>query len=126
MPKIELDGGGSRPAPRRFPLWLVSVACLCLAAAAWISATTAETDSGSDLVTLARGVAYDAKNLRLLYLVTVIALAGLHYVATAIAARAASGLALPLKETNLVCLKMLKLILSQNLVMNKSIKDMVE
>ncbi len=99
MADAELEYGCAEPASRRSPLWFVGGAFLVLAVAAWVSATTAEGDNGADLLALVDRAAHDARHLRLPYLVAVIVLAGLHYAATAVAARAASGLALPFRET---------------------------
>lgn len=91
-----------RRRTKRLPLWAIISAIVILAIAAWISVATADSDSGSDLLGLARSTALDIRHLRAPYLAAVIALAGLHYVATAVAARAAAGLPLPIGETLLV------------------------
>lgn len=95
----------SRPVEgflRRLPLevWLVSFVLLLLSVALSIRALDA--DSGHDLAGVLRAIAVDAARLRWQYLVVVVGLAVLHYLATAIAARAAAGVQLRLRETLLV------------------------
>lgn len=73
-----------------------------LVAAAVISAASIDGDSGSDLLGLGRSVGADILRLRWQYAAVVVALAALHYLATAVAARASSGLRLPIGEVLLV------------------------
>ncbi len=80
---------------------LACIAALMLASAA-LSFQVADADSGYDLLGLLRAVGYDTAHLRWQYASIVVALAGMHYLATAIATRAASGRPLPLGETMLV------------------------
>lgn len=91
-----------RRRERRLPLWALIGAFIVLGVAAWISAVTADEDSGAQLLALARATALDVSRLRWQFVAAVIVLAGLHYVATAVAARAAAGLPLPIGETLLV------------------------
>jgi uncharacterized membrane protein YbhN (UPF0104 family) len=67
-----------------------------------ITAATVDTDSGHDLLGLTRKVGGDIAVLRWQYAAVVVVLAGLHYLATALAAKAAAGLPLRLGETVLV------------------------
>jgi uncharacterized membrane protein YbhN (UPF0104 family) len=83
-------------------LWAVLAGLLLLAVAAAISAATVDGDSGRDLLKLAGSTARDIGRLRWQYTAVVVVLASLHYLATAIAARAAAGVPLPLGETLLV------------------------
>jgi uncharacterized membrane protein YbhN (UPF0104 family) len=87
---------------RRRARWFIAPALVALAAAAWFSLATVDADSGTDAFGIARLTFDAAGRLRWPFVVIVIALAGLHYVATAVAARAASGLPLPIGETLLV------------------------
>lgn len=87
---------------KRPPTWSVVAGVLILVVAAGISAATIDTISGTDLLGVVRLTAVDIAHLRWQFAVLVIVLAGLHYVATAVAARAAAGLALPMGETLLV------------------------
>ena len=75
---------------------------LILAGAATYSAASVDSDTGRDLATLISAVGLDTTRLRWQFAVIVIGLAGLHYLATAIAARAAAGIPLALGETVLV------------------------
>jgi uncharacterized membrane protein YbhN (UPF0104 family) len=70
--------------------------------AAGVSAVSIDRDSGSDLWGLLASTVRDVGRLRWQYAAAVAALAGMHYVATAVAARAAAGLRLDLGETVLV------------------------
>lgn len=96
---IEPDTGRARRNP---PTWMIVCGLLLLGAAATISAVTVDGDSGTDLLGLARLIALDIGQLRWQYTAAVLALASLHYLATAIAARAAAGVPLRLGETVLV------------------------
>ena len=80
---------------------LVGVALLLLVSAI-LSAQAVDTDTGYDLLGLGRAVGVDLARLRWQFTAAVVALAGLHYGATALATRAASGLQLPFGETILV------------------------
>jgi uncharacterized membrane protein YbhN (UPF0104 family) len=82
--------------------WLIFAGLTVLALAGWISAVTADRDSGTDLLGLARQTSTDLGHLHWQFAAVVVVLAGSHYLATAIAARAVSGLSLPLGETLLV------------------------
>jgi uncharacterized membrane protein YbhN (UPF0104 family) len=86
----------------RLPLWVVPSSLALVAAAAVASAASVDGDSGSDLVGLGRSIGADMLRLRWQFVAIVVALAGLHYVATAVAARAASGVRLPFSEILLV------------------------
>lgn len=100
---IEHDPSGRGPRRRRRPAgWVVVTVIAALAGAAAISAATAAADSGTDLLEQSRTVARAAAHLRGQFAAAVVALAVLHYLASAIAARAACGLPLHLRETFLV------------------------
>lgn len=86
----------------RLPWWVVPSLLLLVVAAAAASAVSVDGDSGTDLLGLARSVGVDLLRLRWQFVAIVFVLAGLHYVATAIAARAASGIRLPFGQTLLV------------------------
>ncbi len=75
---------------------------LVLAIAAAVSAGTADTDGSRDLASLGSRVATDCLQLRWQFTLLVVVLAGLHYLATAVATRASVGLSLRLRETMLV------------------------
>jgi uncharacterized membrane protein YbhN (UPF0104 family) len=87
-------------ARHRVPATLVVLLLLVLSAA--FSAQAADADSGDDLATLLRSVATDTVRLRWQFAFVVVLLAGVHYFASAVAARAAAGVATPLSETVLV------------------------
>jgi uncharacterized membrane protein YbhN (UPF0104 family) len=93
---------GKPPWRRRPSRWFIALALLLLLAAAWFSVASVDADSGTGLLALARLTLDSAGRLRWPFFVVVLVLAGLHYVATALAARAASGLALPMGEILLV------------------------
>lgn len=86
----------------RLPWWAVPSLLVLVVAAAVASAASVDGDSGSDLLGLAGSICADLLRLRWPFVAIVVVLAGLHYVATAVAARAASGARLPLGETVLV------------------------
>ena len=87
---------------RRPWVWIIGCGLALLASAATISAATVDSDSGTDLVGVARTTAHDIGRLRWQYTAIVVALAALHYLATAVAARSAAGVPLRLGETLLV------------------------
>jgi hypothetical protein len=87
---------------RRRPGWLAAIAAALLAASALFSIQAVDADSRYDLLTLLRRVGHDIAHLRWQFTFLVALLAGVHYLATAVAARAASGLSLPYGETVLV------------------------
>jgi uncharacterized membrane protein YbhN (UPF0104 family) len=92
-----------RPRRRvRRSTWVIVVGLAVLALAGWISALTVDRNSGTDLLQLLRLTGDEIAHLHWPFVALVVALAALHYLATAIAARAASGLALPLGETLVV------------------------
>jgi uncharacterized membrane protein YbhN (UPF0104 family) len=95
------------PAPRRSRrrwarAWLIACGVAVLVVAALLSAANTDGDSRTDLLHLIGAAGKDFASLRWQYTCVVVALAALHYVATAVAARAAAGIALPLGETLLV------------------------
>ncbi len=91
------------PAIRRhLSARIVFLALAALVAAAALSAATVDPDSGTDLLSLARSVGADLIRLRWQYLAIVAALAAVHYLAAALALRAAAGVPTPLDETTLV------------------------
>jgi uncharacterized membrane protein YbhN (UPF0104 family) len=92
----------SRPVRRRRWAGFLGMLLLLLAGAAAISMDAVNADSGSDLWALTGSIAVACLHLRWQFVCVVVALAALHYVATAVAARAASGLVLPFRETVLV------------------------
>jgi uncharacterized membrane protein YbhN (UPF0104 family) len=75
---------------------------VALALAGAISVATVDGDSGTDVVHLVRRTAAQFADLRWGFAAIVIGLGALHYIATAVAARAAAGIALPFWETVLV------------------------
>jgi uncharacterized membrane protein YbhN (UPF0104 family) len=87
---------------RRRPGWIAAIAAALLTASALLSIQAADADSTYDLLTLLRRVGNDIAHLRWQFTALVALLAGAHYLATAVAARAASGLRLPYGETVLV------------------------
>ena len=98
-----VDRDSTRVRVRRRPAaWVIGSGLAALAAAAILSARVADADSGRDLLTLGRVVGLDMAHLRWQYVTIVLAFGALHYVATAVAARAAAGLSLPLGQTILV------------------------
>ena len=78
------------------------VATLLLVGAGTLSAINVEGDTGSDILGLGRLIGRDLLRLRWQFAAIVLVLAGLHYLAAAIAARAASGEPLALGEATLV------------------------
>ncbi|MGX7678617.1 lysylphosphatidylglycerol synthase transmembrane domain-containing protein [Jatrophihabitans sp. DSM 45814] len=94
----------SSPGPTVSPRWRLAaaVATLVLLAAATVSAVNVDGDTGGDLLAFGRLIGRDLLRLRWQFAAVLIMLAGLHYVAAAIAARAASGARLPLGEAVLV------------------------
>lgn len=89
-------------AVQTLPRWVLALLGILLAASAVFSAQAADSDSGYDLVALLRAIGLDLARLRWQFAALVIGLALLHYLATALATRAASGLRLPFGETVLV------------------------
>jgi uncharacterized membrane protein YbhN (UPF0104 family) len=86
-PESDTHGRGpGRSRRRKRPAWLRAGGVAALLLGALISAKNIDVDSSA----------------RWQYIVLVLALAALHYVATAVAARAAAGIALPVGETLLV------------------------
>jgi uncharacterized membrane protein YbhN (UPF0104 family) len=82
--------------------WVIVIGLVVLAGAGWISALTVDRNSGTDLVQLLQQTADEIGDLHWPFVVVVVALTALQYLATAIAARASCGLALPLGETLVV------------------------
>ncbi len=76
-----------------------ALAALILMTATTVSAASLEGDTGGDLLGLLRIVGKDLLNLRWQFAVAVITLGLLHYLAAAVAARAAAGIRLPLGTT---------------------------
>ena len=102
---VDAERPANSPATSRRRLargWLIVCGVAVLAAAALLSAANTDGDSGTDLRHLISAAGKDFVSLRWQYTGVVLALAALHYVATAVAARAAAGIALPLGETLLV------------------------
>jgi uncharacterized membrane protein YbhN (UPF0104 family) len=92
-----------RTRSRRRPSgWLIFLCIGLLSAAATISAAAVDADAGTDLLALLRSVAVEIGGLRWQYAAVVVCLGAAHYLATAIAARAAAGVRLPLGEAVLV------------------------
>lgn len=79
-----------------------ALATVALLGAATLSAANVDRDTGGDIVRLLRLIGHDLLHLRFQYVIVVVVLAALHYVAAAIAARAASGTPLPMGEAILV------------------------
>lgn len=84
------------------PRLVTALLAAALLAALIVSWSTDERDSRTDLVGLAGSTLSAFVHLRWPFAVVVLALAVLHYLATAIAARTVAGVALPLRETMLV------------------------
>ena len=83
--------------------WLAgTLATTVLLTAATISAVNVDRDTGGDILALGRLIGRDLLRLRWQFAAVVVALAALHYVAAAVAARAASGVRLPMGEAVLV------------------------
>lgn len=80
----------------------VAIVLTLLAFSAALSFRVVDVDSGYDALGLVRAVGHDAAHLRWQYAAIVVTLAGAHYVATAIAARAVAGTPLPFGETLLI------------------------
>ncbi|MCW2525045.1 MAG: integral rane protein [Frankiales bacterium] len=97
--RLRVFAGGSGSLRRRL---LVSGVSLLLLVAAALSFRIADADSGYDFLDLLRAVGQDAARLRWQFAGVVVVLCCAHYVATAVAARAAAGLPLPLGEAVLV------------------------
>jgi uncharacterized membrane protein YbhN (UPF0104 family) len=95
-------GSASRHRRPRRSSVVIGLGLALLVAAAAISAANVDTDAGSDLLGLASAVGVAALHLRWQFVVVVVLLAGGHYLATAVAARASAGVALPMTETLLV------------------------
>ena len=91
------------PSARRRDSWgwriVAALAALLVIAAATASVANVDGDTGGDLVALLRLIGRDLLHLRWPFAAIVLSLGALHYVAAAIAARASSGLRLPLGET---------------------------
>lgn len=85
----------------RHPLMLVGW-LLLLGAALAITAITLDSDVRIGARAFARETVNDAANLRWPFAAVVVALGALHYLASAVATRAASGLRLPMREATLV------------------------
>ena len=83
---------------------LVTVLCalLLVIGAAIVSAANVDSDTGGDLLRLGQAIGAEIGHLRWQYVVVVVGLVGLHYLATAIAAQACAGVPLRLGETVLV------------------------
>jgi uncharacterized membrane protein YbhN (UPF0104 family) len=92
-----------RASRRRPAAWaFVLGGSAALLTAIGVSAATVDPDSGQDLLGQSRTVALTLMHLRWQFAAAVVALAGLHFVASAVAARASAGMSLPLGETVLV------------------------
>lgn len=102
VPTHERVEPGAAPARRRPSRWVVGLALAALVAALAVTAATLHLDSGEDVLGLAASVGRATARLRWPWAAVVAALAAAHYLATAVAARAATGLPLPLAETFLV------------------------
>jgi uncharacterized membrane protein YbhN (UPF0104 family) len=91
---------GSFIAQHRASAALVVLLLLLLSAA--LSAQAADADSGYDLAGLLGALTMDAARLRWQFAIIVVLLGALHYIAAAVAARAAAGTSMRLPETVLV------------------------
>lgn len=87
---------------RRLPRWVVVGGLAALVAALGVTAATLHLDSGEDVLGVSASVGRALAALRWQWAAVVAVLATVHYLATAVAARAATGLPLPLGETFLV------------------------
>lgn len=95
-------GSVTAASRRRPPAWLVVAGVLVVILAAVASWIGADSDGTKDIGALSVRVAQDCWHLRWQYAAIVGLLGAVHYVASGVAARAASGLALPFGETVLV------------------------
>jgi uncharacterized membrane protein YbhN (UPF0104 family) len=96
------EPASGRSRGRTAGLWAAAGAFALLVAGVLITATHVEGDSANDLAGLLGSVGMTLASMRWPLVSMVLALAAVHYVASAIAARSASGLPLPLAETFLV------------------------
>jgi uncharacterized membrane protein YbhN (UPF0104 family) len=87
---------------RRPQAWMLACGVVVLVIGVLISAANIDGDSGHDALGLLKSAGRASLSMRWQYVCVVLALAALHYVATAVAARAAAGIPLPLGETLLV------------------------
>ena len=98
------SAAGSRTAPlrsvvRRHPGWIGAGALVLLLATVLISAASTKSDAGSDLSgSLSRTGDLFAR-MSWLAVAAIVGLAALHYIAAAVAARAAAGVRMPFGET---------------------------
>lgn len=92
-------GAGRAARPRA---WVILIGVTLLLVAALISAQHLDANTGQDLARLLRTAWDGITSLRWQFVIIVVLLAGLHYLATAIATRASAGVPLPLGETVLV------------------------
>jgi uncharacterized membrane protein YbhN (UPF0104 family) len=95
-------GTRTRADRRRPKGWVLGAGLLLLVAAVGVTAATVDADSGNDVRGLLASIGRNLLHLRWQFAAIVIALGFTHYLATAVAARAAAGLPLPLGETVLV------------------------
>lgn len=86
----------------RWPAPLVAFAVLALAGAAAVSVLVADSDGPGDVASLSVRIATDSIHLRWAFAAVVVALAGMHYLAAALATRASVAVRLRLGETLLV------------------------
>ncbi|MDT4912970.1 MAG: hypothetical protein QOC66_2098 [Pseudonocardiales bacterium] len=87
---------------RRPRVWLLTGAAALLVAGTLFTAADVDGDSRYDVLSLLRSAGRDIGSLQWQYLCVVLALAALHYLASAVAARSAAGIPLPLGETLVV------------------------
>jgi uncharacterized membrane protein YbhN (UPF0104 family) len=93
------ERGAGTSGGRRPRVWVLTCAALILLAGILISAAHVDGESGQDLLSLLGSAGRAFLSLRWQYACVVLALAASHYVATAVAARSAAGIPLPLAET---------------------------
>jgi uncharacterized membrane protein YbhN (UPF0104 family) len=102
---VMIDPPESPRGPRRRDSWGWRIGAvltaLLLVSAAIVSVADVDGDTGGDLLGLLRLIGRDLLHLRWPFAALVLLLGSLHYLAAAIAARAACGIRLPLGETML-------------------------
>lgn len=90
------------PHPSRPSRSVTIVGIVAVLVAAAVSAALLDSDGGTDVLDRLRQVTLGAAHLRWQYGAIVLALSALYFVASAVATRAAAGIALPVGETMLV------------------------
>ncbi len=97
-PRVGTTVRQARPA-RRPAAWITAAAVVLLVSALAVTAATLRLDSGEDLAALGASVGRALARLRWQWAALVVAFGAAHYLATAVAARAAAGVRTPIGET---------------------------